>query len=233
MRNEDLKIALSKIWERYLQSKLFKSEELNSVLKRNFCFAEPEHSGKVMVVGFNPSYKQGNDEIITYALPTAVHPYFTTVRKTISDHGDSTYLDLFFFKYTEQSTIQKLLNNEGASGLSFIAEQLKLSQRIIEDSNTDLIIVLNKGAWAYWGVDPKFVWMGYKFEQVKDLDLKEGMLMRVTGLQDSPLRVSPEIVTTNLVGKLVYFSRHLNRVPLTKRKLITDEVEAIKAKFGI
>lgn len=232
MKNEDLKFALSKIWEHYLQLKLFKSKELNSVLKRKFCFAEPEHTGKILVVGFNPSYKQGNDEVITYTLPTAVHPYFTTIRKTISDRGESTYLDLFFFKYTVQAAIQKLISNEGEAGLSFMAEQLKLSQRIIEDSNPELILVLNKGAWAYWGVNPKYVWMGYIFEEVNDIELNEGKLMRITGLQDSHLRVSPEITETNLVGKMVYFSRHLNRVPSDKRKKITNEIDAIKKKYG-
>lgn len=233
MKNEILNDKLKGIWKKYKLVEPFKNVDLQGVIKRSYCYAEPEQTGKIMVVGFNPSYKEGIDGVNTYNLSNAKHSYFTTIRNTLPDTMDTSYLDLFYFKYTEQATIQKLLNNEGKNGLSFMVEQLCLTQEVIEESKPKLMIVLNKGAWAYLGFHKKYVWMGYAFEEVKGIDLTEGTLMRITGIRESSLRIMPEMQSTNLVGTLVYFSYHLNRVPQERRNIIKGEISRIKSKFDI
>lgn len=227
MENKELNEKLTCIWNTYQHVSPFKNEEMLKVLERNYCYAEPSQKGKTMVVGFNPSYG-GNDDVISYTLSSAKHRYFTTLRKTVLSDAETTYLDLFYFKYTEQSVIEKLISEEGELGLAFMVEQLELTKQIMEDSKPKLILVMNKGAWAYFGYYEKYVWMGYTFEEVSNLDIKEGKLMRITGFRDSHFRLLPKLESTNLIGTYVYFSRHLNRVPTPKKDIITNEIKEIR-----
>ena len=79
------------------------------------------------------------------------------------------YLDIFHYKHKEQAVLkQKILKK--AEGVSFIIDELKLTQHIIENFiKPKLIIVNNKETWAYWGKlkDKGYVWMGYEFERLE------------------------------------------------------------------
>lgn len=246
MKNSELEEKLKKIWNDFSSDGVngIDNLELKLVLKRGFCYADPEQTGKTMVIGFNPSFKEGNEGKIHYTFINAVHPYFSIIRNTLNGNtmnqkvDDAVYLDLFYFRYTIQAEIQKMLDNAGEKAIAFMIEQLKLTQEIIEDIKPKLMIVFNTGAWAYLGFSEKFVWMGYTYEEVKDIELKrlkikEGKLMRITGLKDPSLRINPSIQSTNLVGTLVYFSRHLSRVPMPKRMSIHNEIKDIKTTFSI
>ena len=123
------------------------------------------------------------------------------------------YLDMFHYKYKEQTVLkQKILKR--AEGISFIADELNLTQHIIENViKPKLILVMNKETHAYWGKlkENGLVWMGYDFEKIRDYGC--GELSKITGLQDSNERIAPEITNENssLKGTYVLFSKHINQ----------------------
>lgn len=130
------------------------------------------------------------------------------------------YLDIFHFREQNQSKLSKEIlkngkeDNEG--GKRFIADELNLTQHIIEDIiQPRLIVVKNKESWAYWGKlkDEGLIWMGYDFEKIKDYIPGELELYRITGLIDSDKRIAQEYNSENtcLKGCYVLFAKHINQ----------------------
>lgn len=144
------------------------------------------------------------------------------------------YLDIFHFREQDQSKLVKeILHNrknkeENQDGKCFIADELNLTQHIIEDMiQPKLILVKNKESWAYWGKlkDEGFIWMGYDFEKIKDYINGELELYRITGLLNSDKRIAPEFNSDNtaLKGCYVLFAKHINQF-LPKEKRPTAEL---------
>jgi len=174
----------------------------DSVFKRKFVFARPQKS-KILITGINPS--DNGDCIHSFTYETAKHAYFTKLRKI---ETDAAYLDLFYVR-GEQRIISTLLNSD--IGLPFMLDQLKLTQRIIEDIvMPKLILVFNKESWGFWGYYAKesIIWMGYDLELVEEMNY--GNLMRIKGFVNHPDRISDR-TQTNLKGSLIYFSKYMNR----------------------
>src|SRR5690606_40958830 len=89
-----------------------------------------------------------------------------------------------------------LANN---AGLTFIAEQLNLTQHIIEDIiKPKIIIVKNKESAAYWGkyAEKGIIWMGYELEFLEITQF--GELYKIVGLLDSTKRIAPKTKQTNI-----------------------------------
>jgi hypothetical protein len=117
----------------------------------------------------------------------------------------AAYLDIFYFRHTEQDAIKnELINAPG--WLKFAEDQLRLTQYTIEEViKPKLIVIANKESYAYWGKEEKYVWMGYTFEKIEDTQY--GELCVITGLQPSG-RIAPEMHDTQLKDTTrVLFSR--------------------------
>ena len=195
MKN-DIEKSLTDIWSKYQND-----FEKNAIFNRGFVFSIPRPSD-ILITGINPSFNGQPSH--SFCFEDSDYRYFKKLKKLTTD---STYLDLFNIR-GEQFEIAEIAKQP--KGIHFLAEQLRLTQLLIENYvKPKLILVFNKGSWGYWGFDsnPLIVWMGYDFEHFKDLEF--GKLMRITGLQNSPLRISQDISTTYLTGCLVYFSNYL------------------------
>jgi hypothetical protein len=253
---EDISNAIEQIWN---------SENINQLAKdmpwlksRGYIFATPSRSD-LLITGINPSFKEnsendpkgrGGSATVHFQLETWLKenkrrwdPYFGPLRKMLVDEQNDInlmerfdYLDIFHYKYKQQAILtQKILKS--AEGISFIADELNLTQHIIEDViKPKLILVMNKETHAYWGKlkDKGFVWMGYNFEKVRDYDC--GELCKITELQESNERIAPEITNenTSLKGTYVLFSKHINQ--FTKREerptavIVNDILNEITSK---
>ena len=142
------------------------------------------------------------------------------------------YLDIFHFREQDQSKLSKEILKRGEedneSGKNFIADELNLTQHIIEDFiQPRLILVKNKESWAYWGKlkDKGLIWMGYEFEKIKDYIPGEIELYRITGLINSDMRIAQEYNSenTHLKGCYVLFAKHINQY-VSKEKRPTAEL---------
>lgn len=149
------------------------------------------------------------------------------------------YLDIFHFREQDQSKLSKEIlmsgkeDNEG--GKRFIADELNLTQHIIEDIiQPRLIVVKNKESWAYWGKlnDEGLIWMGYEFEKIKDYIPGELELHRITGLIDSDKRIAQEFNSENtcLKGCYVLFAKHINQYVSNEKRPTAEMLNNILNK---
>ena len=235
---EDVRNAIERIWNSGNMDEL--SKEMPWLRTRGYVVAEP-HQVDLLIAGINPSFNEnekndpkacgGDSRVHFYPAKWKEdsgkrwNTYFGPLRKMLVDEQNGInlmdrfdYLDIFHYKYRAQAILrQKILKK--AEGISFVADELNLTQHLIEDViKPKLILVKNKESWAYWGKlqNEGFMWMGYNLEKVRDYSC--GELCRITGLQDSDERTAPEITNenTSLKGTYVLFSRHINQ--FTKRE---------------
>jgi len=228
MTEEAINAELTSIWKEFAGK--FQSQYLNEVLERKFGFSIPEQSD-ILISGINQSYQPKNVKaLLRYTYSDAKHRYFTTLRKIIpSEIGGKTitvsYIDLFYFRNTEQNILSEYYN-EKQLGIDFLAKQLKVTQKIVEWIAPKVILVMNKGSWAFWGKNPKPIWMGYEMHLLNDA-LQFGELYEISGLKPNIERIVPEIKRSNLIGTKVYFSRHLGRVSNDNLALIKAEISSM------
>jgi hypothetical protein len=228
MTEEFINAELTTIWKQF-EGK-FQSKHLNDVLERQFVFPIPEQSD-ILISGINPSYQPNIvNALLRYTYNDAKHSYFTGLRKiTPTEINGATatvsYIDLFYFRNTEQA-ILKDYYAEKQIGIDFLAKQLKVTQEIVEWIAPKVILVMNKGSWAFWGKDLRYTWMGYEMRLLND-SLQFGELYEIIGLRDNGGRIAPEISQSNLMRTKVYFSRHLNRISNANLALIQAEVSSL------
>ncbi|MFA6201074.1 MAG: hypothetical protein WC679_11780 [Bacteroidales bacterium] len=196
------------------------------VKDRGYIFCENNLQKDILITGINPSFINGKDENVQkYDFYNTKGSFWNNIKKILSTNingnkidliNNSTYLDLFYFKETKQSFIHNNLFNN--NGLLFLADQLSLTQYTIEKViKPKVIIVANKGSYAYWGKlqNKGIVWMGYEFESIKEIQY--GEICRIKGLINSPNRIANKIIETSLKDTLVLFSQHISwRTPTEK-----------------
>lgn len=208
---------LEEIWNRSYM------KELPDLIKeRGFNYSVNQEQKDILITGINPSFrkddKDGNMcfDFKIIAKDTKYDTYWTSLKKLVVDeHFDllnkTACLDIFYFRERDQKFLTKSILTNSA-GLSFVAEQLNLTQHIIEDIiKPKVIIVKNKESAAYWGkyADKGIVWMGYELEFIEDTSF--GELYKIKGLINSTQRISPEIKQTNILNSLILFTVHINQ----------------------
>jgi len=219
---EDIDKRIKEIW-----SAPYMKELPNWVSDRRYRYADPITNADLLITGINPSFREGKDnkDIAdeyrhgpanqNFRLPKYDN-YWGPLSKMIDERliDRSDYLDIFHFCEKDQNKLRNEILSRGESGIKFVANELNLTQHIIEDMiKPKLILVKNKESWAYWGKIDGYVWMGYEFEKIKDYPC--GELCKIIGLQKND-RISPEIEDTCLKGSYVLFSMHINQ--FTKRE---------------
>lgn len=220
----DVGKILSEIWNREYMG------DLPSLIKDNGYAYADNVKKDILITGINPSLREGEQTGIVHGAIKNIwdndkyDTYWSPIKKMLHD-GDvdlrdrTDYLDIFYFRKKEQDFLKKEILDKRA-GIKFVVDQLNLTQHIIEDVVAPkLLVVKNKESHAYFGklYDEKgWVWMGYKFEHIKDL--KCGELCKISGLIDSNERVAPEIKSTNLKGTLVLFAKHINQYTSLKER---------------
>lgn len=224
---EKVENKLKEIWAKYKGK--FESDDVSCLIDRSYVYATPERAD-ILVTGINPSYvksKKRIEENNTYTFSSAKHPHYTRIRNLLYYSYYTAYLDLFYFRNTKQSLIAKILKE--SNGIEFLADQLALTKESIEWIQPKIIVVLNKGAWTFYGKNPTSVWMGYEFR--KEKDMAGGELHRIVGFRVSNEIIAPEIKETNLVGTYVYFSRSLNRIKKEDFENIKNDIFEIVKNY--
>lgn len=218
----EIQERLLEIWNRnYIN-------ELPEIIKeRGFNYSVNQEPKDILITGINPSFRKGDDngnmcfDFKIIAKDTKYDTYWSSLKKLVVDEqidliNNTACLDIFYFRERDQNFLAKnILSNP--AGLSFVAEQLNLTQHIIEDViKPKVIIVKNKESAAYWGkyADKGIVWMGYELEFIENTAF--GELYKIKGLINSTQRISPEIKQTNIENSLILFTVHINQY--TKRE---------------
>lgn len=192
---------------------LKKYSSASPILERGFRVCMNRVQKDILIVGFNPSFVEDDNTTFEYPLPEPTGNYWRAVNSMI--HSDSlslrhraTYLDLFSFRETHQAVGEKeIVYNTQLFG--YVVEQVSLIQNVIEEViKPRLIIVKNKGAWVYFGLNPQFVWMGYQYQFVEEIAC--GKVYKITGFQASSDRINNNRPTSNIVGSYVIFTEHTN-----------------------
>lgn len=201
------------------------------VKERGYMVSENHGNKDILVTGMNPSFREGAVcQSGTFSFESILadnkgDAYWAPIKDMLfSDSVDlrnkAAYCDLFYFRETEQSFLSKEILSR-SDGISFIAEQLNVTQHIIEDIITPkVIVVANKESAAYWGKlsELGYIWMGYDLKYLGNVFC--GELYRIEGLLDSQERISPEITESKLKGTFVLFTSYMKSLPKEKRPTV-------------
>ena len=192
---------------------LEKYSSASPILERGFRVCINRVQKDILIVGFNPSFVEDDNPSFEYPFPEPISNYWRAVNSMI--HSDSlslrhqaSYIDLFSFRETNQTVGEKeIVYNTQLFG--YVVEQVSLIQNVIEDViKPKLIVIKNKGAWVYFGINSQFVWMGYQYMFVEKIAC--GKVYKITGFQASSDRINNNRSTSNIVGSYVIFTEHTN-----------------------
>lgn len=210
------KDSLEKIWNNF-KGKFENSPEIKTIFEYRYVHSFIDTSKRILFTGINPSYNHEKHNPMPYDVHKAVEDYPRYYKKfqNIADYcgmeNNWTYLDLFYFRATNQKTLDSFLKTE--ISLKFLCEQLVLTQEILEEIKPKLILVFNKRSHDFWGkninkktIPYSNVWMGYDFESIQINGIENNDDLKIIkGLIESDGRVAKDITKTNLKGTLVYF----------------------------
>lgn len=156
---------IKKIFTDYKPNSLYTKEVIN----RGFVYSEFQNK-KLLFIGMNPSYIDNSPlESNSYNVENAVLGYkrhYGKFQELVNDtvyQNDWTYIDLFFFRETDQNKISNVINSD----VDFIISQLNLTNEIINEINPEIIVVCNSGASNFIGINnydnKNNIWLGYNF----------------------------------------------------------------------
>ena len=212
---EQLNAKISQIFE---EAKLnIKDPNLKSIIDRNFVSSIIDMKADVLICGINPSFRANETNLNFYSFDfnhlendTKYFKKFHDLVKVYKNKFAFTYTDMFYQRHTEQKEILSFYSEK--EGIEFLCKQLIVTQEMIEQLKPKLILVFNKQAANFWGLNYQDrenilenVWLGYEFENTEIENL-----YRITGLLESKERLNSGLKDTNLIGTLVYFSRFIS-----------------------
>ncbi|CDN32355.1 hypothetical protein BN938_2283 [Mucinivorans hirudinis] len=184
--------------------------EIIQVLNRGVFYVKNNPEEEILVVGINPSYNtkeaSSNEKICSSLKDTNEStPYWKRTKQMLGNFlPKAAYLDLFPLFFSKQEDFERLFQ----TNLPLMGQLLAITQEEIERLAPRLIIVQNKRAQCYWGRNKNSVWMGYEFEKIDNLTIKDKELdvCRIVGLKNDPQdeRVF-KLNSTNLVGTVIVF----------------------------
>lgn len=139
--------------------------------------------------------------------------YWKTVKRILEGSKFSyvkEHLDLFAIRKTPQDFLRKVgVDKEGNPALHFLAKHLWYTQQFLENYLKPKVIVLaNKAAGAYLGLDSKYVWMGYKTKEVITEIEFPGKVYKIIGIRNEERLIRQDQRYNNqLNGTLILHSR--------------------------
>lgn len=185
---------------------------LNEIMNRGFAACKINKQSDILIVGFNPSYPpnspRGNH---FYPFPDTKTGFWGRVNDMlIADKINlkprATYIDMFAFRESDQNVAlnQIVCNNET---FDYVVEQVTLIQECIENViKPRFIVIKNKAAWAFWGKEIQFTWMGYDFKHIEDTPY--GELCVIEGFRNDNDRINKHLTSSALSGTYVLFTTH-------------------------
>ena len=167
------------------------NSDVQKIKDRGYVFANPKESD-LLFIGINPSYTGDlQPQSFSYDISNAVNDLrhfkdFNTLISETKYENNWTYIDLFYFRETDQKKIDSIIRND----VMFIVEQLRITNKIIKGINPKIIVVANSKASNFFGVN-KFkdkngicqnIWYGLDFY----FDSESG-LMKVKGIHKNSI----------------------------------------------
>ncbi|HBG70051.1 MAG: hypothetical protein A2W93_09950 [Bacteroidetes bacterium GWF2_43_63] len=209
--------------------------KLNEILERNYVWSEFDSSAKILICGINPSYRK-NDKIEPYPFNfykvCKTDSYYKTRYDLLpkSHAHKATYIDMLVQRHSNQNDLLKFCSID--AGKYFIAQQLEITQEVIEQIQPTLILVFNRFASNFWGLHPKKqadgeftnIWLGYTFEDNNDgsYTIKKEMQKKTIGNKKE----------TSLAGAKIYFSKHIGwRISKDEYFRISENVSSLIKKY--
>lgn len=160
-------------------------DEFNYPYKGIFCPANNPH-GKILFVGYNPSLgKDPNVDCDTSFMDLSDKDKFWMPVKDFAKYviDDVAFLDLFPVHMSRQPDLEQKQYN------LFRAKLLEITQEEIEHHiQPKLIVVLNRSASYYWGLNGKALWMGYDFQSSEFETLRGNHIYKICGYKASSER---------------------------------------------
>lgn len=189
---------------------------LNEIMNRGFAACKINRQSDILIVGFNPSYPpnspKGNH---FYPFPDSMNGFWGRVNgMLVSDNVNlkprAAYLDMFAFRETDQNTgLNQIVCN--SESFDYVVDQVSLIQDCIENIiKPRFIIIKNKAAWAFWGKEIQYTWMGYDFKHIEDTPY--GELCVIEGFRNDNDRINKHLTSTALLGTYVLFTTHTAQV---------------------
>lgn len=197
-----------------------KSNTVAEIIERGFVYSEFQKK-KLLFIGMNPSYLEGSENLsYSYCIEDAVDKYkrhygkFQDLVNGTIYEDNWTYIDMFFFRETNQNKIVDLLNAD----IDFIINQLNLTNEIINEINPELIVICNSDASNFTGINnsknDKNIWLGYKFVFNKEYGVEI-----LTDINEKTVLKNKKLLE-NLVGKPFLFSSTLTYLDNFNKKRI-------------
>ena len=214
--------------------KVFKYSSLDNrvqeIIDRGYVASKPENKN-ILFVGMNPSYISGSvPESYIYDVDKAVKDYprhymnFESLISKTRYKDDWTYIDLFFFRETDQKKLELFFKND----IKFIVDQLLVTHEIIKFINPKIIVVANMGAANFFGINKVSlkenlftnIWFGLNFF----FDKVTGMY-KVNGIDKNSILQDKDV--NNYNDKHFLFTstlKYMNRFEKERTAWIIDKI---------
>ena len=202
------------------------NNETTKIINRGFCYSE-FNKKKLLFIGINPSYlPNAKLESHYYCVEAALNGYkkyygkFQELARGTKYESDWTYIDLFFFRETEQNKINNIIDND----IDFIISQLRLSNEIINDINPEIIVVCNSGSANFFGINKtinKNIWLGYDFIFDEDYGIEI-----ITGINHQSI-IEKNNIPKNIIGTPILFSSTLTYLDMHNKKRLHWTIERV------
>ena len=217
--------------------------------KRGFWFPVNPSPAEVLITGINPSFRGGESHTQS-PVPVRViidnpqyDTYWTTAKRIVfEDRKDrpgygldfrdkSAFMDLFYFREKNQKCIgNTILHWPDKSGVSFMADQLRVSQERIERLKPKVIVIKNTESQTYWGKlnspERECIWMGYEFTSIPFHGHPRWEVARITGINTKNISglLSSELVRQ---GTVVLFAQHINQYTSVEERPTPETIEQL------
>ena len=244
----DYSEAINELWNKY-QNKSDYPQEFTGVLEKlketlklgiGIC-CEYKPNVDLLWMGINPSCT--DNEPIEHPFPIFEETlekdeyckmYWKTVKGILMGcNCTKEHLDLFAIRKTPQDFLRKVgVNNEKNPALHFLAEHLWLTQQFLENYLKPKVIVLaNKAAGAYLGLDPRYVWMGYETEVIRELPY--GKVHKIIGIRNEQDLVRQREYKNELNGTIILHARYQGNGCPFEQQLNPEHIKDLMTMAGI
>lgn len=234
----NIKDELEKIW-----SQDYINELPLFIKERGYVFSINDIQRDFLITGINPSFREGEQKIsfgfdFQETLRKAEWDnYWGSLKKMVYDPNNfdlrerTAYLDIFYFRERNQKILKDEILKRNC-GISFIIDQLRVTQKTIEEIiQPKVIIVKNKESAAYWGkfADKGLIWMGYQLEKIEFFEC--GELYKINRFIDRPERINKEFSETKLKNSLILFSQHINQYTKREKRPTATFINGLLEKY--